>query len=82
MKTIDVKLGDRSHVIHIESGLLKRLPELLSKYNQGQKWVIVSQKLLIEKYVSVFLGNPIFFYIRLFFLHFFTLRFRKKRLDI
>lgn len=59
MKTIDVKLGDRSHVIHIESGLLKRLPELLSKYNQGQKWVIVSQKSLIEKYVSVFHSNLI-----------------------
>ncbi|MCH7762472.1 MAG: 3-dehydroquinate synthase [Candidatus Marinimicrobia bacterium] len=50
MKTIQVNLGQRSYPIHVESGLLKEIPSILSIKNQGQKWVIIAQQGIIDRY--------------------------------
>ena len=50
MQTISVALQNRSYPIWIEKGLLTNLPELLKPMNQGQKWVIFSQKKIISLY--------------------------------
>ena len=44
MKNILVELKNRSYQIHIEPGLIKNLSVHLSKYNNGQKWIIISQQ--------------------------------------
>ncbi len=54
MNTINVNLGDRSYPIHIEQGLLEKIPAILSDYNHGQKWVIITQDRLMELF-----GNQI-----------------------
>ena len=43
MKTIELKLGERSYDIHVESGLLKKIPSILADQNHGQKWIIISK---------------------------------------
>ncbi|MBC8467092.1 MAG: iron-containing alcohol dehydrogenase, partial [Candidatus Marinimicrobia bacterium] len=48
MKTIELKLGERSYNIHVESDLLKKIPEILTEQNHGQKWLIISQYNLME----------------------------------
>jgi len=48
MKTVQVKLGNRSYSIHIESGIIKKCPSILNEYNNGQKWIIISQHNLME----------------------------------
>ena len=48
MKTIQVHLGKRSYPIHVKSGLLKEVPDLLAEANHGQKWIIISQYGLME----------------------------------
>ena len=48
MKTIQVNLGKRSYPIHVKSGLLKDVPDLLAEANHGQKWIIISQYGLME----------------------------------
>lgn len=48
MKTIQVNLKDRSYPIHIESGLLQKLPDYLKEANHGQKWVIISQHRILD----------------------------------
>ncbi len=48
MKSVQVNLGDRSYSIHVKSGLLKQTTSILSDYNHGQKWVIISQYNLME----------------------------------
>ncbi|MBH10813.1 MAG: 3-dehydroquinate synthase [Candidatus Marinimicrobia bacterium] len=48
MKTIQVELGLRSYQVHVKSGLIEKIPVLLSKNNHGQKWVIISQHGLLE----------------------------------
>lgn len=50
MKTIQVNLGQRSYPIHVKSGLLKEIPSILSTKNQGQKWVIIAQQGIIDRY--------------------------------
>lgn len=50
MKTIQVNLDKRSYPIHIESGLIKQIPTILSERNHGQKWVIISQQGIIDRY--------------------------------
>ncbi|MFQ6677597.1 MAG: 3-dehydroquinate synthase [Fidelibacterota bacterium] len=50
MKTIQVNLDTRSYPIHIESGLIKQISTILSERNQGQKWVIISQKGILSRY--------------------------------
>ena len=52
MIKIPVKLGNRSHEIIIENGLLNLLWKFLPKKIDGQKWIIISQKILIENYGS------------------------------
>ena len=54
MIKIPVKLGNRSHEIIIENGLLNLLWKFLPKKIDGQKWIIISQKTLIENYGSKF----------------------------
>jgi len=48
MKNISVDLKNRSYQIHIEPGLTKNLSVHLSKYNHGQKWIIISQQNIME----------------------------------
>jgi len=48
MKTIQVQLGERSYPINVESGILRKLPSILSDQNHGQKWIIISQYNLME----------------------------------
>ena len=48
MKNISVNLKNRSYQIHIEPGLIKNVPIHLSKYNNGQKWIIISQQNIME----------------------------------
>ncbi|MBT4828256.1 MAG: hypothetical protein HON82_06775 [Candidatus Marinimicrobia bacterium] len=48
MKTIQVQLGERSYSINVESGILRKLPSILSGQNHGQKWIIISQYNLME----------------------------------
>lgn len=48
MKSIQVELGARSYPIHVKSGLLQDIPKILSDFNHGQKWVIISQYNLME----------------------------------
>lgn len=48
MKTITVDLGERSYPIHVEQGLMKKIPSLLSQNNVGQKWALISQKNVME----------------------------------
>ena len=50
MKSIQVHLGPRSYAIHVESGLIKKIPHILSENNHGQKWLIVSQHRLMEMF--------------------------------
>ena len=47
MKKIIVNLKTRSYPIYIEPGLIKDLSDYLSEYNDGQKWVIISQQNLM-----------------------------------
>ena len=48
MKKYKVNLKERSYYINIEPGLKDNLQSLLSKYNNGQKWIIISQHDLME----------------------------------
>ena len=48
MKTIQVKLGERSYPIHVETGLVNKIPSILSDQNHGQRWIIISQYNLME----------------------------------
>ena len=48
MKSIQVNLGNRSYPIHVQSGLMQQSASILSDYNHGQKWVIISQFNLME----------------------------------
>ena len=48
MKTIQVKLGGRSYPIHVETGLVNKIPSILSDQNHGQRWIIISQYNLME----------------------------------
>ncbi|MBT4249796.1 3-dehydroquinate synthase [bacterium] len=48
MKKHKVNLRDRSYYINIEPGLKNNLPSLLSDFNNGQKWIIISQYKLME----------------------------------
>lgn len=50
MRTIKVKLKENSYLIHIELGLLKKIPALFTKQNQGQHWIIITQPNLNELY--------------------------------
>jgi len=48
MKSIQVNLGNRSYSIDIMSGIIKKCPLILNEYNNGQKWIIISQHNLME----------------------------------
>jgi len=48
MKKIQLDLGKRSYPIHVKSGLLENVPDLLVRANHGQKWIIISQHSLME----------------------------------
>ncbi len=52
METISVNLESRSYDIFVERGLINRLPGLLRQWNVGQKWAIISQATLMEKFGS------------------------------
>ena len=48
MKKINVNLKSRSYSIFIKSGLIKKIPSLLDKVNAKRKWLIISQKNLMD----------------------------------
>ncbi|MAG20841.1 MAG: 3-dehydroquinate synthase [Candidatus Marinimicrobia bacterium] len=48
MKTVTVELADRSYPIHLENGLLDKLPEILDKQNGTSSWIIISQPSILE----------------------------------
>ncbi len=48
MSSLQVNLDSRSYPIHVQSGLIKKIPTLLSEGNHGQRWVIISQHNLME----------------------------------
>ncbi len=48
MKTIPINLGPRSYAINVGTGLMNKIPQLLSDNNHGQKWIIISQHRLME----------------------------------
>ena len=57
MKIINVELGEYSYPIHLEKGLLKKIPDILNDVNYGQKWVIISQHSLMESFGYQLLSN-------------------------
>lgn len=50
MKTINVELESKAYPIWIEGGILNRLSDLLSPFNNLQKWILFSQKNIINQY--------------------------------
>ena len=50
METIQLDLGKKSYPIHIQKGLIKNIPELLSNVNFKQKWVIITQHRLMDSF--------------------------------
>ena len=48
MKTVTVELADRSYPIHLENGLLDKLPEILEEQNGTSSWIIISQPSILE----------------------------------
>jgi len=50
MRTIKVNIKENPYSIHIESGLIKKIPLILSEQNQGQKWIIITQTNLQKLY--------------------------------
>ena len=48
MKKYTVNLKQRSYDINIKPGIIDDLPSILSEFNQGQKWIILSQYRLME----------------------------------
>lgn len=48
MKNIHIELGHWSYTVKVKSGLLAEVPAILKHANQGQKWMIISQKRLME----------------------------------
>ena len=57
MNTIQVQLGERSYPIHVKSGLLKDVPDLLTETNHGQKWIIITQYGLMELFGFELMSN-------------------------
>lgn len=57
MQTIKVELKENSYPIYIESGLLKKIPMLFAKHNQGQRWVIVTQSNLTKLFGQSLLNS-------------------------
>ena len=55
MKTIQMKLGQRSYSIIIENDLIQSLGDYLKNKNTNQKWVIISQNAIMNHY-----GNYLF----------------------
>jgi len=47
---INVSLQHRSYPIIVEKGLINRIPELLSEFEHGQKWVLLAQPVVMELY--------------------------------
>ena len=52
MKTVHVGLGKRSYKILIESGLLERLPRLLSKFGVGKQVFLVANQTVFQMFGS------------------------------
>ena len=50
MKTINVKLVSKTYPIWIEDGILNGLSNLLYPFNNLQKWILFSQKNIINQY--------------------------------
>ncbi len=50
MRTIKVKIKENPYSIYIEHGSLINIPIHLEKYNQGQKWIIITQPNLDKLY--------------------------------
>ena len=48
MKKYTVNLKHRSYDINIKPGIINDLPNILSKYNNNQSWIILSQHRLME----------------------------------
>ena len=48
MKKYTVNLKQRSYDINIKPGIIDDLPSILSEFNKGQKWIILSQYKLME----------------------------------
>ena len=48
MNSIKVDLRETPYTINIEHGLLSKMSKLLAKYNNGQKWIIITQPNIAE----------------------------------
>ena len=48
MRKYTVNLKQRSYDINIKPGIIDDLPSILSEFNKGQKWIILSQYKLME----------------------------------
>jgi len=57
MKTISVPLQKRSYPIWIEKGILAKIPQLLKPIDQGQKWVVFSQKKIMDFYGNLLINK-------------------------
>ena len=54
MQTIRLDLDQDGYDIHVDSGLLNRLANVLEPYQQGQKWVVITQQGIWNLYGNVF----------------------------
>ena len=59
MHVINVQLGKRSYPIHVESGLIREIPRILSNNNLDQQWIIISQPVLMDLYGNSLLSDLI-----------------------
>ncbi|MEE9190906.1 MAG: 3-dehydroquinate synthase [Candidatus Neomarinimicrobiota bacterium] len=59
MRKIELKLESRSYSILIERDNLTKIPELLTPWNDNQKWVIISQETIVRQFGNSLLGDLI-----------------------
>lgn len=52
-QVIPLDLAEDSYNIHVAYGLGQQLPEVLAELNKGQKWILLSQKPILQHYQGV-----------------------------
>ena len=57
MQTISVPLQKKSYPIWIKNSLINNIHELLDSLNQGQRWVVFSQKVIFDLYGIELVNN-------------------------
>jgi len=55
VRKVDVQLKNHPYSIWIENGITGYLSEILSENNNGQKWILISQKTIFEKFGKLIL---------------------------